>query len=164
MIPLQPLDVVVVDALWYMPHHWPIRWRGMDRGVHCLTVISPAGTVLSPEFAGIKLRDIGHYRGRRVSVHRYLGELDRNTLLDWLPRTVKASRGYDFRQWLMGGVLGLTNRKWADASDQWTCAELPYWLYQDNGYRTTPRDEVLPMPRHFRYNPDFVTVFDGILE
>lgn len=162
---LQPFDVVVVDGLWYMPHHWLIRWRGLDRGVHCCTVISEGGaTALSPEFTGIETRRISHYKGRRITVHRLKGPLPpRRMLMDWLIQTVKDTKGYDFRQWLMGFVLGLTSRKLVDDSRHWTCAELPYWMYQSH-CKITPTDEVLPMPRMFRYNPAFETVFDGIWE
>ena len=161
---LKPLDVVVIDGLWYMPHHWLIRWRGLDPAVHCCTVISCGGTTaISPEFSGIKVRRLDYYKGRRVTVHRYKGEMDIASMLAWLEATVKSSRGYDFRQWLMGFVLGLTSRKQVDDSAHWTCAELPYWLFQENG-SVTPTDEVLPMPRLFRFNPQFEIVFDGIWE
>jgi len=159
---LLPLDIAVIDGLWYMPHHPPIMWRGLDRGVHCLTIATPQGDGWSPEFAGIEIRNLDEYRGRTISIHRYKGEFDRRRLLDWCFRTVQASQGYDYRQWLMGFILGIIRPQWSDNSRHWTCAELPYWAFQDNGYPITGQDEVLPMPRLFRYSTEFKTVFKGV--
>ena len=164
MIELKPLDVVVVNGLWYMPHHWLIRWRGLDSGVHCVTIAYNGGkNAISPEFTGMRFRDMDHYKGRRVTIHRYKGKLPLG-IKGWLGLTFATSKGYDFRQWIFGFVLGLTRKKWADNSQQWTCAELPYWAFQENGEMITPKDEVLPMPRLFRYNPLFETIFDGVWE
>lgn len=156
------MDIVVVDGIWYMPHHWLIRWRGLDQGVHCLTLIDDAGKGLSPEFTGIKARHIDHYKGRRITIHRLRQDADLGKLLDACIMFAFRSRGYDFRQWVLGFVLGLTCRSWVDQSDHWTCAELPYWAFQSSGASVTPREEVLPMPRMFRYNPAFETIFEGV--
>lgn len=163
MIDLKPLDIVVVDGLWYIPHHWMIRWRGLDAGVHCLTVISEDGTVISPEFTGMVSRNVSHYRGRNITVHRYCGPVKATPtdFKSWLMSTVAKSKGYDFRQWVMGFILGLTRKKWVDDSDHWTCAELPYWMFEENEYSLGPKQEVLPMPRFFRYNPLFEIVYEG---
>lgn len=167
MVKLEPFDVIVFDGLWYMPHHWLIRWRGLDRGVHCCTVSTmntPEGyALISPEFTGMRGRELSHYKGRRITVHRYNGGSTKTTTLKlWLQETLQSSKGYDFRQWFMGFILGITTRKQVDNSDHWTCAELPYWLFQENAY-LTPRDEILPMPRFFRYSPKFDVIFDGVL-
>lgn len=164
---LEPFDVIVVDGLWYMPHHWLIRWRGLDKGVHCC-LASPMMLsdgqcgIVSPEFTGMQMRSLSHYKGRRVTIHRYNRDrIETSTLKKWLQLTLLTSHGYDFRQWVMGFLLGLTCKKWVDDSSHWTCAELPYWMFQENG-NVTPNDEVLPMPRLFRYNPSFDIVYDGI--
>lgn len=159
---LKPFDVVVVDGLWYMPHHWLIRWRSLDKGVHCLTVIDEKGLCHSPEFTGLKVRHIDEYKGRRVTIRRYKGNVNELALTHWLVKTMQSLKGYDFRQWLFGFVLGITRKSWVDASDFWTCVEYPYWMYQENGYKVTAIDEVLPLPRLFRYTTEFETVFDGI--
>jgi len=156
------MDIAVIDGLWYMPHHPPIMWRGLDRAVHCLTIATATGDGWSPEFGGIEIRNIDEYRGRTLSIHRYAGEIDRNRLLSWCFDTYHASEGYDFRQWLFGFVLGIVKPAWCDNSRQWTCAELPYWAYRENGYPLTGLAEVLPMPRLFRYLPDFDCVFKGV--
>ena len=168
MIELQPYDVVVVDGLGYMPHHWLIQWRGLDRGVHCCFVSNMMTdeqfALISPEFSGIRKRAMSHYRGRRVTIHRYNGTRPHRIVArEWLRRTLSEANGYDFRQWVMGFVFGMTTRSQVDNSKLWTCAELPYWFYQDL-CGITPVAEVLPMPRLFRYNPLFTTVFDGIWE
>lgn len=164
---LQPFDVIVIDGLWYMPHHWLIRWRGLDAGVHCCTVsnlkLADGYGIISPEFTGMKLRSLSYYQGRRVTVHRHVAMPDNERFKWWLQLTLTAAKGYDFRQWLAGFILGLTCKRWVDSSKQWTCAELPYWLHQENGCLVTPLDEVLPMPRLFRFNPQFRVVFDGVL-
>lgn len=158
---LEPLDIVVVDGQWFMPHHWLIRWRGLDPGVHCFTVAGALGEGWSPEFMGIKRRHLSHYRGRRITVHRLKNNAHATEILQRLVAAEKTATGYDFRQWLLGFILGMTRRAWVDSSTQWTCAEFPYWPIQDR-LRITPTDEVLPMPRLFRYNPAFETVFSGV--
>lgn len=158
---LQPMDVVVVDGLWYMPHHWLIRWRGLDPAVHCLTLADHTGNGWSPEFTGIVRRHVDHYAGRRITIHRLRDDSLIFFMLQQAFEIERTSKGYDFRQWLMGGVLGITREKWVNNSSCWDCAEFPYWTMQDR-LRITPKDEVLPMPRLFRYNPAFETIFNGV--
>jgi len=164
---LQPMDIVVIDGQWFMPHHWLIRWRGLDAGVHCFTIMNSSGDGISPEFAGMKVRNIDHYAGRRVTIHRYRWNFDHWHLVRWVMdlynRTQrKTGVKYDFKQWLFGFVFGLTCRRWVDDSDAYTCAELPNDAFSENGYPLTQTPEVLPMPRMFRYSNEFITVFDGI--
>jgi hypothetical protein len=158
--PLQPLDIVVVDGLWYMPHHWLIRWRGLDPGVHCFTIVDPAGNGWSPEFTGIKRRHLDHYKGRHITIHRLKegGQLYR--ALSSCFAIEKTATGYDFKQWF-GFFTGLLRRCWIDDATAWTCAELPYWAIH-NLQPITAQDELLPMPRLFRYNQQFETIFKGV--
>ncbi len=157
MIALRPLDIVVVDGLWY-PHHWLIRWRSLDKGVHCLTIADAAGNGWSPEFTGIKRRHIDHYKGRSLSIHRYRGDV--RPLIPAAFAQEQEATGYDFKQW-MGFITGIMTKSISDNSSQYTCSEFPYRLFQEHGFRLTNIDEALPLPRLFRYHPKFETVFEG---
>ena len=168
---IKPFDVVVVDGLWYMPHHWLIQWRGLDCGVHCATVMNESGEIWNPLFTGIKsgLRDgkeghIDHYKGRSISIHRFKHSVSNvDKMLSWGAKTTDKSKGYDFlKQWLLGFVLGITATNLANDEERWTCAEFPYWAFQYGGYKLSAIDELLPMPRFFRYSNDFKCIFSGI--
>jgi hypothetical protein len=169
---LRAFDLVVVDGLWYMPHHWLIRWRGLDKGVHCVTVMNEQGEIWNPIFTGIKqgLADgkhghIDYYKGRSISIHRYKGDFNSEDLCTWGRQTKDKSTGYDFwRQWLFGFVCGISTQSLSNDETKWTCAEFPYWAFQSNEILLTSREETLPMPRLFRYNDHFETIFEGIWE
>ena len=164
MLKLKPFDVVIVDGLWYMPHHWPIRWRGFDAGVHAVTVINTFGDIWNPVFTGIKIDNLKSYKGRRITVHRYKGELDTDRLQSLASSITSNSLGYDFiQQWLLGFVLGFSANTLVNDERRWTCAEFPYWLFMYAGYCLSAKEETLPMPRLFRYNDHFECVFDGKL-
>lgn len=171
MIDFKPFDIVVIDGEWYMPHHWLIKWRGFNNGVHCVTLMNESGEIWNPTFLGIhagfksgKTGHISYYTGRRVTIHRYKGSLDFSKLIIWGNNTVLNSSGYDFiKQWLLGFVLGITDIFLVNDETKWTCAEFPYWAFQDNGYNITARDETLPMPRLFRFNDHFDCIFEGVL-
>lgn len=64
---------------------------------------------------------------------------------------------------VFGFVLGIFTTNLANSPNKWTCAELPYWMFQSNGYKLTAIEELLPMPRLFRYHNDFSTVHRGKL-
>jgi hypothetical protein len=167
---LKPMDIIVVDGQWFMPHHWLIRWRGLDPAVHCVLVKNSQGEIWNPIFTGIKegnadgkFGNLDYYKGRKVSIHRYTGEFDDQKLVCWTTVKKSESKGYDFwRQWLLGFVCGITAKYLSNDETRWTCAELPYWAFQENGLALTSREEKLPMPRLFRYNSCFETIFEGI--
>lgn len=164
----KPMDIVLLDGLWYMPHHWLIKWRSLDPSVHCLVIKDESGNLYNPIFTGIKTDGkyghISHYAGRNATIMRFKSELDVDKMLEWCERTVKDSDGYDFLgQWLLGFVCGIATKKLADNPKAWTCAEFPYWAFQECGYKLTEQDEVLPMPRLFRFNSEFEIVYQGKL-
>lgn len=163
MLPkLKAFDVVIIDGLWYIPHHWPIRWRGFDNGVHAVTVRNEHGDIWNPVFTGIKEDNIKSYKGRKITIHRYKGELNMSKLLLLAQVVTSTSQGYDFiRQWLFGFVLGLSSKTLVNDEHRWTCAEFPYWLFTYTGHKLTAKEETLPMPRLFRYNDHFECIFDG---
>ena len=159
---LKPFDILVVEGLWYMPHHWLIRWRGNDTAVHCMTIADSSGNGYNPTFVGIKLENVSKYHGRQVTIHRHKGELDYHKLGEWALHTYQTSKGYDFfRQWLLGFVCGMNLKNLVNDESKWTCAEFPYWLFHSNGYSLTEIEEQLPMPRLFRYNDHFETIYEG---
>jgi hypothetical protein len=171
MIELKPFDVVVVDGQWYMPHHWLIKWRSLDKGVHCVAIMNDKFEIWNPTFTGIKgglidgkMGHLDYYRGRYCTIHRYKKPFDNNMLTDWAKYTDTKSQGYDFiNQWLLGFVCGMATKSISNAETKWTCAEFPYWAFQDNGYKLTEIPETLPMPRLFRYNTEFECIYKGII-
>lgn len=161
MIPiLSPMDVIVVDGKPFNPLHWGIEWRGLDPGVHCCTVKNPDGDLWSPEGIGIVSRDLDHYQGRTISIHRYNQPFDKVKLLAWCRLVQATSGGYDVKAWL-GFITGL--KSLANDETRWTCAEFPYWAFQGNGCKITPNDEPFVYPRLFRYNPLFDEIYRGTL-
>lgn len=162
MIVLQPLDVVVFDGLGSFVHKL-IEWRGLDPAVHSAVVLDSKGTLYDPDFKGIVKTNISDYTGRNCTVHRFIQHVDALKLLAWCETSMASAKGYDYAQWFFGFVLGILSKKIADDPNKWTCAELPYWMFQENGYKLTPKDELLPMPRMFRYNPAFNTIYEGVI-
>jgi len=160
MIHVQPLDIVVVDGHLYNPLHLAIMWRGLDKGSHCLTVKDTDGAVWSPQAGGILDKHLSDYICRGVSVHRYVGQFDREELLRQACKVQQMCKGYDVRAWL-GFATGL--KSLSNDEERWTCAELPYWLFHGNGYRLTPVDEAFIYPRFFRFSPLFQEVWRGRL-
>jgi hypothetical protein len=168
MLVLKPMDVILMDGKKYNPLHTLVGWRCIDPSVHCVTALGNrnglAPTVFSSELSGIEIQSVYDYLGRNISVHRYRKPFDVATLMNWTHTTRANSKGYDlFRQWFLGFILGVDVKTLADDPIRWTCAELAYWAFQENGYRLTERDEVLPMPRLFRYHLDFECLFEGEL-
>lgn len=166
---LQPMDVVVLYSSpgypWYKWFaHKLITWRSLEDAVHCVTIETPAGDCWSPEFSGILHRKLSEYNGYRATIHRYKKPFDTAKLISWCQNKQLRSSGYDFfKQWLMGYVLGMLTSISND-ENRWTCSEWPYWAFQDNGYKVTEKDELLPMPRLFRYNTHFNCIFEGVIK
>jgi hypothetical protein len=159
---LQPLDIVLVDGLWYNPAHWMIQWRSLDSGVHCFTIKDTDGNGYNPLFKGVQIDNISKYKGRKITVCRYRYSVDTEKVLKWCEDKLSKSKRYDFfKQWLFGFVLGIATKHISNDPNAWTCSELPYWMFQDNGYKITTTEEVLPLPRLFRYHNDFEIVFSG---
>lgn len=164
---LQPLDIVLVNGIWYNPAHWMISWRSLDRGVHCFTIKDTDGNGYNPLFTGMEINNISKYKGRNVTIlrHKYLHHDKINTILNWCESKFNESRRYDFiGQWLLGFVLGINSKSIANDDTAWTCSEFPYWMFQENGVKITSIDEVLPLPRLFKYHNDFSIIFDGKLD
>jgi hypothetical protein len=151
-----------------MPHHWLIKWRSLDVGVHCVVVRNSDGDLYNPTFAGIKTSgkygNLSYYKGRSVTIVRCNTEVNQPKLINWCNKTVAESEGYDFfGQWLLGFVLGMFTNRLANNPKAWTCAEFPYWAFQDNGIKLTSTDEILPLPRLFKYSNRFTKVFQGVV-
>ncbi len=159
MVELKPFDIVAVAGLWYMPHHWLIKWSSHHRWVHNAVVLDDAGEILNPIFTGMETDKLGKYQGREVAICRYRGEIDEQRLSAWLTKTAAESKGYDFISWL-GFFTGL---KQLTDPQRWACSEVPYWLFQENGNRLTNLDEPFPYPSLPVFNPEFEIVWRGIL-
>lgn len=163
MIALQPMDIVVVDSKVSSWLHNVIQWRCLDDAVHCAIVLNSQGDIIEADFNGIKESTLDSYAGRNITIHRYKFTPKLDKLHGWLYNTVASNTGYDYRQWLFGFVLGIGIKKLSDDPTKWTCAELPYWMFQESGYPLTVKEEILPMPRLFRYNNNFTKVFEGVI-
>lgn len=165
---LQPMDIVVLSGKtgypWYKWFaHRLITWRSLEDAVHCLTIKSAAGDCWSPEFSGLLNKNLAMYKGYTCTIHRYTPSFDKQGLAGWCEATQLKSHGYDFwRQWVCGYVLGIL-KSIANDETRWTCSELPYWAFQSHGLILTAKDELLPMPRLFRYSTQFTKVFEGVL-
>jgi hypothetical protein len=158
MIELQKLDMITIDGVWYNPLHWLIQWRGLDSAVHNLIVQDDLGYCFSPQLSGIKIEHISAYNNRNITIHRFKNLTPEiwTTLISYY----NDNKGYDLRLFFLGGVLGLTCKKWVDTSKQYLCSEMLYWAIQEN-IKITPKDETLPLPRFFRYNPFFEKIYEG---
>ncbi len=163
---LQPLDIVLVHGLWYNPLHWAIRWRSLDKCVHCFTICNYENDGYNPLFTNVQLDNLSKYTGREVTIVRHrdlhIGKI--NTICKWLELKYKKSKKYDFfKQWLLGFVFGIAVKSLVNDENAWTCSELPYWMFQENGVKLTSVDEALPLPRLFKYHNDFDIIFEGKL-
>jgi hypothetical protein len=154
---LQPMDIVVVAGLPYMPHHWLIQAATHHRWVHNAVVRDRNGAIYNPIFTGVKDGNINQYRGREVAICRRREPFDIGRGLDWCQRTQQASKGYDFLSWL-GFVTGI---KEMEDEQRWACSEFSYWAYQSNGVPITTIPEVFPSPAWPVYHVGFETVFRG---
>ena len=160
---LKPLDIILFDAEPYSFLHKLISWRSLDSAVHCVIVKDIEGNLYDPDFKGIVISNISNYIGRSCQILRYTNTTNNSQLQSWCDSIVKTNTGYDYFQWFFGFVLGLYANKLADSDTKWTCAELPYWMFQQNGYKLTDKEEILPMPRLFRYHKDFYTIYRGLV-
>ena len=158
---IKPFDIVVFDAVSKNILHDLIEWRSIDAAVHCAVVKDTSGRLYDPDFKGIVETSILDYASRYKTIVRYNRYFDDAKLAAWCDSTVAASTGYDYKQWLFGFVLGIAKEKLANDPNKWTCAEFPYWMFQENGYKLTLKDELLPMPRLFKFNTNFNLVYKG---
>jgi hypothetical protein len=157
---LKPLDIVVVKGKWFVPYHWAIMWRSMSQYSHCFIVKDEKGGVFDPLFGGILNRNVSDYKGREAAVCRNKFDLtphENTELLEWVKLKQKTCKGYDLRAWL--GFA--TCIKAFEDEDRWFCSEVPYWMFQENGYRLTNKDLTFPFPNMFVDRPDFEIIFEG---
>lgn len=160
---IKPLDIVLFDAEPNKLIHKPIVWRSLDLAVHCTIIKDSSGSMYDPDFKGVVISQPSDYKGRYYQILRYKKPFDEQLLLSWCESVLKTNTGYDYYQWFFGFVLGIFTTNLANSPNKWTCAELPYWMFQSNGYKLTAIEELLPMPRLFRYHNDFSTVHRGKL-
>jgi hypothetical protein len=169
MIELKPMDVVILTGTgykwYYEPVHILIKWRTLGDAVHCITMKDNI-TGYSPTFKGVdKIELHSMYKGFGCNVFRYNKPVDIEQLTKWCEEKFDTNKGYDFwRQWFLGFVCGSQKRNLVNEEDKWTCSEFPYWAFQENGLKLTPREEILPMPRLFLYHNDFDCVYSGIID
>ena len=165
---LNPMDVIVFYGKPYNPLHRLISWRTLEDAIHCVTVRSVSESeilVYDIDFNGFHLQPLlPEYSGWNCTIHRYAHTIDYDKLIAWCDNRHYASKGYtSFKQWFMSYTLGLMTKSLCADENRWTCAELPYWCFQQNRYPLTTKEETLPMPREFRFNPLFEKVFEGEL-
>ena len=162
MIELKPMDIIVVDGIDYNPLHAVIEWRCLDSAVHCAVVKNTQGELYDLKLFNIKMSNIKDYQDRNYSIHRFKQPFDAEKLIAWCEATFTNDIQYDaIHQWLLGFVFGMGVKAIADNPNAWTCAEFPYWCFTENGYQLTSKEEILPMPRLFRYNNNFECIYDS---
>ncbi len=165
---LKPLDIVAIDSLWYMPHHWLIRQRGAgDKAVHNCVILNEAGDLENIDFIhGPHLGDnIDKYKGRNISIHRRkeeLSPLQVAQIFTWMADTRAKNKGYDFGQ-IKASLFGIASDEYINDWSRWDCSERSYFAWAANGIMPADCDEVLPHPRWVRHSDDFETVFKGVL-
>jgi hypothetical protein len=162
----KPMDVIVFYSRPYNILHKLINWRCLDDSPHCATVVDLASSgeaeIYDLDIKGFHINLLSAYKDWFCTVHRYNKVYNEINLRAWCDEKLITSNGYDlWAQWIMGFCLGLTKRSLANDEHRWTCAELPYWAFQENGYKLTAKDEVLPMPRFFRYSTEFDCLYEG---
>lgn len=163
---LQPFDIVSIDSLWYMPHHWLIRQRGAgDKGVHNCIVLDSSGAIENVDFIhGLRVDHIDRYKGRCITIHRYVSEfttLQSALLKRWLRETRAKNKGYDFGQ-ILAAYFGIASEDYKNDNTRWSCSERSYFAFADNSIIINPTNEALPHPRWVRHSRDFETVFEGV--
>lgn len=163
MLQVKPFDIVVFDSTGSILHKI-IAWRSLDVAVHCTLIKDSQGYMYDPDFKGVKITNLTDYTGRDITILRYKFNLHQASLEAWCKDKFNIQEGYDYSQWLFGFVFGLRVKQIADAPNKWTCAEFPYWAFQETGHTLTLKEELLPMPRLFKYSPNFDVIFEGRLQ
>jgi len=156
------MDIIVYNSTGTLIHNC-IEWRCLNNAVHCTTVIDSKGLVYDIDLLRFQKSNIFQvYPDRLITVHRYRRLFNPITLLNWSERIFTTCKQYDFvAQYLLGYVLGITSKHLADDPNKWTCSEFSYWAFQENGYKVTEIEEVLPMPRLFRFSTEFECIYEG---
>lgn len=159
---VKSLDIIVVlesNPNWIQKL---IQWRCLDSSIHCGVMID-TDQYYDLAYNRWKISNINDLVSNKkcIEIYRYVNEITQNEitkLLNWSANKFNNSTGYDMLQWFMGFVLGIRNPSINNDETRWTCSEFCYWMFQDNGIRITTKNEVLPMPRLFRYSKDFKLV------
>lgn len=161
MTELRPMDIVVLNGEWFMPHHWIIEAKTMSEKVHAALVKNADGDIWNPIFTGVKDHNLTEkYRGRNLAVKRYIPGLSAQEIremidyADWRQRSIL---GYDFES-LAGEITGIRALKSANRD---RCDEFPFLVYWENGHRIADHKLDWPEPKFFYQSPLFETVFEG---
>jgi hypothetical protein len=132
-------------------------WRSLSNDTHVVIFTGKCGEIIEADIGGILTSDISKYKGRYMKLLRFRDKLDTERLLRWLKEKQQLSKGYDYCAWL-GFATGL---KELQDENRWFCSELPYWMFQDNGYKLSNENLTFIYPSDIARNPQFNVIWKG---
>jgi len=154
---LKPLDVILISGRMDHPDEAAIMiWSG-SIFTHSVVAKDSEGNIFNPTIGGILNDHISSYDDRYRTVRRlkkYIPPENVKRILDWCYEKQATSKGYDYAAWL--GFL--TGVEAFEDEDRWYCSEVPYWMFQENGYRLTWRGKKLVYPSFFNKSRKFQPV------
>lgn len=153
----KPLDIGIIRGHWWHPLHLMIMWRSLSNDTHAVIFTGNNSEIIEADVGGVLTSDISKYRGRHMKLLRYRGDLDTGKLLLWLQEKQHTSKGYDYCAWL-GFATGI---KELQDEDRWFCSELPFWMFQDNGYTLSNEKLTFIYPSDLARNHTFEIVWKG---
>jgi hypothetical protein len=150
---MQLFDIGIIKTdKKYSPMSLVIYQRTSSWWTHCVLFKNDKGDIWDPTIGGILDHNISHYADREISILTYKYSYDEAKLLEWVDKKQKGCKGYDYLA-LFGFLTGI---KAFEDEERWYCAELPYWLFQDNGYLLTSIDKKFVYPNDLYLNMSFI--------
>lgn len=152
-------DVGILEGDKINPMHQIIFQRTSTWWTHAVLFKNDNGDIWDARMSGIQNNRINKYKGRKCAILRYKYGVDKQILSMWLDDKLIKSKGYDFLA-LTGFLTGISA---LNDEDRWYCAEIPYWLYQDNGYLLSRLDMTFVYPSFLYFSNEFNLVDEMIL-
>ena len=153
-------DVGILEGDHFSLMHREIKRSSGDWWTHCITFMDERGNIWDPRAGGIHAGNISDYGGREIEIFRYKYPIAETQLLTWMEKTVKECEGYDLL-----AILGfLTGKASFQDSNRWYCSELPYTMFQDNGYPLTRVRQPFIYPNFFHYSNEFELIDNYVIE
>lgn len=160
MYEAKPLDIVVLKGKKNNLFGKIIEWKSNSPYTHCVVIKDKSHNIFDPNIGGINTLWLPcHYYERECVILRYNKPFDEEKIMRWLLEKQATAKGYDYIAWL-GFATGL---KYLEDEDRWFCSEVPYWMFQDNGYNLTAMDMTFVYPGDLVKNMDFDIVYKGLV-
>ena len=146
---LKPLDIIIFEGIKGNVVDEIIMHWSDSAFVHCVVVKNEQGDIWDANIGGILNRNISDYPQERYrTVRRYktdLAQYEVDRIIEWINAKQKIAHGYDYLAWL-GFATGI---EYFEDEERWYCSELPYWMFQDNGYKLTEEELTFVYPDFF---------------